>query len=75
MVTLAVWFTGFFTASQLGMTGKRKNDEGSRKQKKNLLYKGMQDREAAGFERAFSAQASRKIAEIHASIPAIFHFT
>ncbi|MCI6487537.1 MAG: hypothetical protein MSA25_05680 [Clostridiales bacterium] len=37
--------------------------------------KGMQDREAVGFERAFSAHASRKIAEIHASIPAIFHFT
>ena len=37
--------------------------------------KGMQDREAAGFERAFSAHASRKIAEKHTSIPAIFHFT
>ena len=37
--------------------------------------KGMQDREAAGFERAFSAHASWKIAEIHTSIPAIFHFT
>ena len=75
MVTLAVLFTGFFTASRLRMTGKRKNDEGPRKQKKNLLYKGMQDRETAGFERAFSTHASRKIAEIHASIPAIFHFT
>ena len=42
---------------------------------KGAPQKGMQDREAAGFERAFSAHASRKIAEIHASIPAIFHFT
>ena len=44
------------------------------KEESGAAPRGMQDRESAGFERAFSAHASRKIAEIHTSIPAIFSF-
>ena len=40
MTMLAVLFKGFFAAPRPRMTGNKKSDEGSRIQKKNLLFTG-----------------------------------